>query len=281
MTQSTTFTYTNFASSSEFNAKHYKECVENRGLNSQWLLANCYSVTANVATQRLGYTAKSDGIWLCGCNHQSQYKPDKPWKAEGDKRAAKYRSPFGEYDAMLPTHPTNPHYWHDTTALKQKAYKIDGHPCLVLTEGFFKSIAGCTNDIPTIALLGVEMGLTSKDADLQGKRYLVPTLERYAKEGFGFIIGFDADCATNDNVIKAQLKLAHQLKLFKVPVYSATGLWTVAEGKGMDDYIQNNGAERFKRKVLGKAVNIAAWEKQFQTPETHRTDKLPPADLIG
>ena len=281
MTQSTTFTYTNFASSSEFNARHYKECVENRGLNSQWLLANCYSVTANVATQRLGYTAKSDGIWLCGCNHQSQYKPDKPWKAEGDKRAAKYRSPFGEYDAMLPTHPTNPHYWHDTTALKQKAYKIDGHPCLVLTEGFFKSIAGCTNDIPTIALLGVEMGLTSKDADLQGKRYLVPTLERYAKEGFGFIIGFDADCATNDNVIKAQLKLAHQLKLFKVPVYSATGLWTVTEGKGMDDYIQNNGAERFKRKVLGKAVNIAAWEKQFQTPETHRTDKLPPADLIG
>jgi putative DNA primase/helicase len=50
----------------------------------------------------------SDGIWLRGCNHQSQYKPDKPWKKEGDKKAAKYRSPLGEYDAMLPTHPTDP-----------------------------------------------------------------------------------------------------------------------------------------------------------------------------
>jgi putative DNA primase/helicase len=52
--------------------------------------------------------------------------------------------------------------------LKSKAYKIEGHPCLVLTEGFFKAIAGCSNGIPTIALLGVEMGLTSKDADPQG-----------------------------------------------------------------------------------------------------------------
>ncbi|MES1026588.1 DUF3854 domain-containing protein, partial [Gloeocapsa sp. BRSZ] len=220
-------------------------------------------------------------IWLKGCNHQSQFKPDKPWKKEGDKKAAKYRSPLGEYDAMLPTHPTDPHYWDDLEALKSKAYKINGHPCLVLTEGFFKAIAGCFIDIPTIALLGVEMGLTSKDADPQGKRYLVPILERYARAGFGFIIAFDADCADNKNVLEAQRKLAHQLKLFKVPVYSATGLWTVAEGKGMDDYIQNHGADRFKREVMGKVVDIAAWEKQFQQPETLKTGKVPPADVVA
>ncbi|PSB27547.1 hypothetical protein C7B70_22225 [Chlorogloea sp. CCALA 695] len=109
----------------------------------------------------------------------------------------------------------------------------------------------------------------------------MPTLERYARAGFGFIIAFDADCADNKNVIEAQRKLAHQLKLFKVPVMSATGLWTVAEGKGMDDYILNHGADRFKRQVMGKVVDLAAWEKQMQPLETQRTGKLPPSDIIG
>jgi putative DNA primase/helicase len=266
------------------NARHRKECLEKRGLNPEWIVVNCRSVKANEASQLLGYTAQSDGIWLKDCNYQGQYKPDQPWKAEDDKKAPKYRSPLGEYDAMLPIHPNNPHYWNDIAALKEKAYKIDGHPCLLLTEGFFKAIAGCASGIPTIALLGVEMGLTSSSADIQGRRYLVPTLERYAKAGFGFIIGFDADCTTNNAVIRAQRKLAHQLKLFKVPVYSATGLWTVAEGKGMDDYIQNHGSERFLREVMGKVVDTEIWEKQLASLDERdslRTQKKPPADIVG
>jgi putative DNA primase/helicase len=156
--------------------------------------------------------------------------------------------------------------------------------CLLLTEGFFKAIAGCASSIPTIALLGVEMGLTSSSADIQGRRYLVPTLERYAKAGFGFIIAFDADCATNKAVIWAQRKLAHQLKKFKVPVYSATGLWTVAEGKGMDDYIQNHSSDRFLREVMGKVVDTEIWEKQLASLDERnslRTQKKPPADIVG
>jgi len=199
----TTATATQPTAQKNLNARHYKECIEKRGLDAQWVLANCRSVTAMEATQRLGYTAQSDGIWLEGCNHQSQFKPDKPWKSEGDHKAAKYRSPLGEIDAMLPTHPTDPYYWDDIKDLKQRAFNIDGHPCLLLTEGFFKAIMGCNICIPTIALLGVEMGLTSKDADPQGKRYLVATLERYARAGLGFLIAFDADCATNQAVIEA------------------------------------------------------------------------------
>ncbi len=201
------------------NTRHYSECIEKRGLDAQWSIANCRSVTANEATQYLGYTSQSDGIWLSGCNNHCQFKPDKPWKSEGDKKAAKYRSSLGEYDAMLPKHPTEPHYWDDIEALKREAYKVNGHPCLVVTEGFFKAIAGCANGIVTIALLGVEMGLTSGKADPQSKRYLVPTLERYARAGFGFIIGFDADCATNKAVIEAQRKLTYQLKLMNYPAY--------------------------------------------------------------
>lgn len=251
------------------NPKHKKELLERRGLNREWIEVNCRSINSKQASDFLGYQSQSDGIWLEGDNFQGQLRPDKPWKAEKEKgKAPKYRSGLGEYDAMLPIHPTISNYWVDLDALKLHCYQIDGHPCLVATEGFFKAIAGCSNGIPTIALLGVEMGLTPGKADPQGKRYLVPTLERFAKAGFGFIICFDADAATNENVLKAQLKLAHQFKKFQVPVYSVTALWEKDssyknENKGMDDYIQNHGADKFRQEVLARAQTIEQWEKQF------------------
>ncbi len=268
-----------FSQNDNLNAGHYKSCVEERGLDPIWVQANCRSVTKEEASTLLGYETKSDGIWLEGCNGQGQFKPDKPWRKEGDKKAPKYRSGLGAYDAMLPIYPTDPYYWEDIEALKQRACQVNGHPCLLVTEGIFKAIAGCSNNLPTIALLGVEMGLTPKDADPQGKRYLVPTLEHFAKAGLGFIIPFDADCATNDNVIRAQRSLVHQLRLFKVPVYSATGLWTVEEGKGMDDYILNNGAKRFIEEVLSKAIDVEKWEKQFQ--EKSNEKRRPEEDILG
>jgi putative DNA primase/helicase len=267
--------------------KHYQECTQKRGLKPDWIEANCRSLTAEEATQRLGYPAKSGGILLSGEGIQIQFKPDKPWKNEGDKKAAKYRSPLGDYDAMLPIHPENPNYWTDLEALKQECYQVDGHPCLVTTEGFFKAIAGCLHHIPTLAFLGVEMGLTSTKGDIQGKRYLVKTLEKYARAGFGFIIAFDADAATNKAVLWAQLKLAEQLLKFKVPVYSVTGNWIVEQGKGMDDFIQNNGADEFKREILGKAISHSEWVAKIQKLELQfndsgkKTGKIPPADLIG
>lgn len=253
---------------------HRRELAEKRGLNLSWIEANCRTLTAQEASVRLSYSAKSGGILLEGVGIQIQFKPDKPWKNEGEKRAAKYRSPLGDYDAMLPINPNNLAYWDDLEALEAKCYQVDGHPCLVLTEGFFKALVGCSNDIPTIALLGVEMGLTSAKSDIQSKRYLVPILEKFARAGFGFIIAFDADAVTNDGVILAQRKLAQQLLKFKVPVYSATGLWSVEQGKGMDDYIRNHGADQFKREILGKVPNIEAWERQF--PREDEKPKRPP-----
>jgi putative DNA primase/helicase len=219
------------------------------------------------ATQRLGYTALSAGIWLEGSNGFGQYRPNKPWKSEGEKKAPKYRTATKEeYDAMLPRHPHNPRYWEDLDALKKNCYHINGHPCLLITEGLFKALAGCFHGFPTVALPGVEQGLTSSKNDPQGKRYLVNTLELLARAKFGWIIAFDADdnAKTNKNVMAAQRKLACQLAKFKVPVYIATGNWSAAEGKGMDDYIQSNGSDAFRDKVLAKAVNFETWERQFQ-----------------
>ncbi|BAY95972.1 MULTISPECIES: DUF3854 domain-containing protein, partial [unclassified Tolypothrix] len=253
--------------------RHYKECVTKRGLCPEWIAANCRSMDIKEATQRLGYTAQSAGIWLEGSNGFGQYRPNKAWKSTEEKKAPKYRTATKEeYDAMLPRHPHNPHYWNDLEALKPLCYQINGHPCLNLTEGLFKAIAGCSHNLPTVALAGVEQGLTPADNDPQGKRYLVETLELLARANFGWIITFDADdnAVTNKNVIKAQRKLAHQLAKFKVPVYIATGLWTTAEGKGMDDYIQANGDDAFREKVLAKAVPWEVWERQFQQDETDK-----------
>jgi putative DNA primase/helicase len=58
------------ATQNTLNAQHRKECLEKRGLNPEWIVVNCRSVTANEASQQLGYTAQSDGIWLQGCNYR-------------------------------------------------------------------------------------------------------------------------------------------------------------------------------------------------------------------
>jgi putative DNA primase/helicase len=258
--------------------QHYQELIGKRGLPADWVLANCRSINTEEASELLGYLAQSAGVWLQGVGSQGQFKPDKPWKSEGQKKAPKYRTPTKEsFDAILPSHPENKRYWHDLEALKERCWKIDGHPYIIISEGTFKAISGCAHEHPTIGLLGVEMGLTSAKADPQGKRYLVPTLEKYVRAGFGFIIAFDADCATKRDVIEAERKLTFRLKQFDVPVRSITGMWTADRGKGMDDYIQANGIEEFR------AMLCRAEERRWSTSEDSEgeTKKLPPADAIA
>lgn len=262
------------ASSSHLNSKHYKELLEVRKLSADWVFANCRSISQQEATEQLGYPAESPGILLQGTGWQQQFKPDIPWASPGDtkRKKPKYRTPKGAgggYDTMLPSHPTDKRYWHDLEALKQRCWQIDGHPYLLITEGHFKAMMGCANGLPTISLLGVEMGLSSANEDPQGKRYLVPTLEKFAKAGFGFVIAFDADCAENKAVKDAQKKLAHQLKKFLVPVLSVTGLWAIEEGKGMDDYIANQGIEAFREKLL------QVYEHTFDNSDDQEKQKLP------
>ncbi len=251
--------------------RHYRHCCGNdfhnleRGLNPDWIKANCYSVSAQVATQHLHYSAKSPGIIIEGANGQFQFKPDRPWRSPEDKekkrKAPKYRTAKGdEYDALLPRHPDNPHYWLDLEALKQACWQIDGVPHLLVTEGGFKAICLNSEGIPTIGLLGVEMGLTSSQLDPQGKRYLVQSLESYAKAGFGFILGFDADISFKEAVRNALYKLGFQLQKLNASVY-VMPQWDEKLGKGIDDFIVNQGIEEF-RELLIRSVTFEQWADQ-------------------
>ncbi len=257
----------------------YKHCCEHRGLNPDWIKANCFSLDIPSASEFLHYRAKSRGILIKGSNGQSQFRPNKAWSSKQGQKAPKYRTPLGDqYDALLPTHPTDPTFWLDIPALKERCYKINGIPIIVLAEGGFKAICLCSYGIPSMSILGVEMGLTPSKDDPQGKRYVVSEIERLAKYGFGFMMGFDADSYTKTPVKQGLIKLARKIQQFDVPVYNFPR-WDKSLGNGVDDYIQNNGIDAFRKNLLSQAVSFDTWYKEHGSDAF---DKKPPkADILG
>ncbi|VXD18762.1 VapE domain-containing protein [Planktothrix paucivesiculata] len=243
---------------------HWDYLVTERGLPFDWVIDNCESMTAETATGYLGYAPPSNGIMIRSSNGQWQFKPDSPkvtTKDDGTKKVLKYLTPREDqgYDAMLLTHPDYSDYWTNLDKLKERAYKINGVPCIAITEGAFKAMVVMDNGIPCVSVLGVEMGLTPKKNDPQEKRYLVHALEKFAKAGFGFLMMFDGDSATNINVKNALKKLGHQLGLFNNPVYVASWNMTSEKDKGVDDYILNHGFPQFQSEVLSKVQSFAEW----------------------
>ncbi|HEY9865130.1 MAG TPA: VapE domain-containing protein [Candidatus Obscuribacterales bacterium] len=243
--------------------EHCDYLVTKRGLPIDWVVDSCESMTAETATEYLGYTAPSNGIMIRGENGQFSFKPDSPLieYENGKEKIRKYLTPREDegYDAMLLAHPDHSDYWTNLEVLKERAYKIDGVPCIAVTEGGFKVMVVMDNKIPCVAALGVELGLTPKKNDPQGKRYLVKTLEKLARAGFGFLMMFDGDISTNINVTNALKKLGHQLGLFNAPVHVASWTMTSEKDKGVDDYILNNGFPQFQNEVLSRIKPFTEW----------------------
>ncbi|MEG4517164.1 MULTISPECIES: DUF3854 domain-containing protein [unclassified Microcoleus] len=265
----------NCHNSSRLNDTHDYEIILKRGIKREWAEANCQTSSISDASLMLGYEAKSEGIMLESAEYsQWQFKPDTPWESK-DGSKPKYRTPLGEYDIFLAKHPEIKAYWRDLEALKARCFTIDGKPYLLITEGGFKAIMGCQHDIPTVALVGVTMGLTPKS---KGEPDLVPGLKRLAEAGFGFIIAFDADATTNKNVRIAEAKLTKVLKSYGCPVLSVTGHWKKEGGKGMDDFIQKNGIEAF-RAILRKAHPVDSESRD--TGDCNKKAKFPSSDAMA
>ena len=60
----------------------YKHCCSDRGLNPDWVKANCFSLDITEASEFLHYQAKSRGILIKGSNGQSQFRPNKAWSSK-------------------------------------------------------------------------------------------------------------------------------------------------------------------------------------------------------
>src|SRR4028118_2011374 len=271
----------------KFLTPEHEAHIAGRGLLNPWVRECSHSASIAQAELYLGYKVKSPGLLFIGQNGQVQYRPDIREPKRGKKKPPKFLTPLGEFDALVPPSPDNPLYW-EIEALKREAFYINDVPYILLTEGVFKALAGCSNGIPTISLLGVEQGLTGKARDPENQRFLVPALRRLAEAGFGFINAFDADVATNPNVRAAERKLAKQLAKFNVPVRSITGAWAARseiEGgqikvtNGMDDFIQHKGIEEF-RAILSKAKLFG--EGQSADAEGGKKSKFPsPRQIAG
>ncbi|MBD2482301.1 VapE domain-containing protein [Planktothrix sp. FACHB-1365] len=270
-------------------SEHLDYLFDERNLPAKWVKANFESITQKEAKE-MGFSAPSDGILLKSAlpSLQNQVRPNDPKvekRADGTERTIKYVTPFGcEIDAMLPNHPEYPNFWLHGDELKKHCWSIDDRFYILITEGFIDALIATSHGFPTIALTGVENGLTGSKRDPEGKRFLVPTLRYFVALGFGFIVGFDADSVSNRNVINAQKPLVKQLQLFEdTPIYNITGLWTMTpdgSDKGIGDYIQKHGADAFRQNVLRRAEPIANWlirvNEQLKTEGINADDELPP-----
>ena len=269
--------------STQLTAEHQAQILARR-IPLPWAAANCKSFDIGNATLMLDYPAKSAGIMLMSDEYgQWQFRPDEPWASKDGKRP-KYRTPRHEYDAFLAKHPEIEGYWRDLDALKARCFTINGKPYLLITEGGFKAITGCMYDIPTVALVGVTMGLTPQ---AKGEPELVPGLKRLAEAGFNFIIAFDADATTNKNVRIAEKKLAKALLSYGVSVRTVTGHWDAEEdGKGMDDFINNKGIEAFrailiKSETYGLEPLVSEAKQTANKPPTPRQTAASIAEEYG
>jgi putative DNA primase/helicase len=255
----------------QLTAEHQAQILA-RGLSLPWAAANCKSFDISTATLMLRYEAFSAGIMLISDEYgQWQFRPDEPW-ASKDGKKPRYRTPKDEYDAFLAKHPEIEGYWRDLDALRARCFTINGKPYILITEGGFKGITGCMHDIPTVALVGVTMGLTPRR---KGEPDLVPALKRLAEAGFNFIIAFDSDTKpeTVKSVRRAEKRIAERLRAYGCDVLSVTGHWEAGENgefKGMDDFITKKSIEEF-RAILMQAAPIG------ETLDTanKKTKKLP------
>ncbi|MDJ0535766.1 MAG: hypothetical protein QNJ70_25305, partial [Xenococcaceae cyanobacterium MO_207.B15] len=94
-------------STSSLSPQDYKHCCEHRGLNPDWVKANCFSLDIPSASEFLHYRAKSPGILIKGSNGQSQFRPNKAWSNKQriqkttTKRDSLQESLFKEHSQQL------------------------------------------------------------------------------------------------------------------------------------------------------------------------------------
>jgi Domain of unknown function (DUF3854) len=189
-------------------------------------------------------------------------------------KARKYETPIGNGSrAFLP--PVPPVIRQQIEQRFEVVFPSDGsfwdfiaaHPeiPIVLTEGGKKSLAGLSQGYVTIALYGINSGV-SKFETIGGERIrrlkpeLIPDLQRFAVKGRKFILAFDQDAAakTRYKVEGALADLSWHLE--QAGAIVAIASWDGKDGryKGLDDLIVNAGAEAWQT-AYNAAIPANEW----------------------
>jgi Domain of unknown function (DUF3854) len=136
---------------------------------------------------------------------------------------------------------------------------------IVLTEGGKKSLAALSQGYVTIALYGINAGV-SKYETIAGERIhrlkpeLIPDLQRFAVEGRKFILAFDQDAKpqTRYKVEGALADLSWHLEQTGAIVNIASWEGQADRCKGLDDLIVNAGVEAW-HSAYKQAVPANEW----------------------
>jgi hypothetical protein len=149
---------------------------------------------------------------------------------------------------------------------------VAAHPeiPIVLTEGGKKSLAALSQGYVTIALYGINAGV-SKYETIGGDRLrrlkpeLIPDLQRFAFEGRRFILAFDQDAKpqTRYKVEGALADLSWHLEQAGAIIEIASWDGQADRCKGLDDLIVNAGVEAW-RSAYDQAVPANEWRIRRQ-----------------
>lgn len=222
-----------------------------------------------------------EDLWGC-------FKPKQPRLSYDARKLIKYehppQTPTGIFALKVPLHlweQLAQRYQIDLTSEMIDETQPDfgfwqwvmDHPAipLCITEGAKKAGALLTAGYVAIALPGINNGYrTPKDADGNriGKSHLIPQLQKLAQCGRTIYITFDQD--SKPNTIKAVngaiRKLGYLLSQAGCQVKVIT--WTPEQGKGVDDFIINQGRKSFEE-VYQKALPLETWKAKELTQLTY------------
>jgi hypothetical protein len=204
------------------------------------------------------------------------------WDAKKNK-SRKYETPVGNGSrAYLPDIPlhirrkiaqryqiNDPHFAPNRSARRHGISAmpfwdwIEQHPeiPIIPTEGGKKGLALLSQGYVPLALYGINGGYHTKD--ILGNPttpYLAPDVARFATPGRNFYLAFDQD-ATELTRRKVGVALARMGQLLQ----TATGTmplvitWDAQSGKGVDDFIVNQGAEAWHQTVT-QALPLEHWQ---------------------
>jgi putative DNA primase/helicase len=266
---------------STIQARHLSEWVDGSGVSEKITRLNVQSLDDKKEIAfRLGWKRyeHTPGWWCSGVNPLTgkpssngigQFKPKEVWLDPKTGDIAKYITPKAGYDAIC-LDVGDAEYWKN--ALDDVSIPIK------ITEGGKKAGSGLTFGYVVIALLGVWMGIINVGKKNKKKYRLVPTLRLFAQPGRVFELCFDADLARKKEVRDALRVLASLL--IEEGCIVKVVLWDEAKGKGMDDFLVNNGKDAFDAEIA-RAQLIEEWGAQFEDADEDEGKKLPQHSIMA
>lgn len=213
------------------------------------------------------------------------FKPYNP-RTTGEGKTIKYESPpktdrvpfLPEVSEELADKIYKKHGIDPTSAERKSGFwyvvkKYDRIP-ITITEGFKKTLSSLSQGEVTIGLMGVNhiYRSTDKDKNKLLKRELNPEVAIFATEGREFRMAYDQDTKVK-SIVNVRRDMVRGIELLEERGCQVKVLkWDSSKGKGLDDYIANEGAAAYAH-VHKNAISSSLDKKTHYRTEYNKLKK--------